>query len=97
MVDKRITTYEAEYKNMYSGRDLFGKADVTSVRKIAQLVDGQWYHSLHWPKTIGLEWRDEVRKSLDSEMVDALNRVDELRLAQKILDSIDFEGGEQDN
>lgn len=92
-----MNTYEAEYKNAYTGFGISGICDVTAVRKIGQLVDGQWYHSLHWPREIDCKWRDAVMKSLNDEMKLAVDRLNELKLAERILSSIDFKEPEQDD
>lgn len=96
MSDKKITTYEAEYKKQYAGLDLFGRADLTAVRKIGQLIDSQWFHSLHWPREVNSKWRDAVNESLNTEMQDAVKRLNDLKLAEKILNSIDFDRDDED-
>lgn len=92
----KISTYEAQYKKQYAGLNSSGKADITAQRKIGQLIDNQWYHSLHWPKEVDTKWRDAVVESLNAEMKDAVKRLNDLKLAEKLLNNIDFSEGEDD-
>ena len=88
-----MNSYEANYKKQFNGFDGVSpgcnhKIHVTARQKLADLIDGSWKHSWHWPVDHN-DWLDAVRASLETEMSYANERLKQLRYAQQILSSID--------
>lgn len=84
-----MNAYEAKYKKQYQGFNAFGKADVTAVSKLAQLINSQWYYSWHWPEDVDKSWKDQVTEDLNKEFESASQRIKDLELAKKILEQIE--------
>ena len=83
-----ITAYDASTKKIYLGFGRFGKCNVTSVKKIGQLVDSEWHYSMHWPTEIDDKWKGKVQEDINTELEYTRERLKELEFAQAILDKI---------
>ena len=51
-------------------------------RKLANLINDDWYYSIHWKDDT---WRDQAKEDIKRAMVYANNRVKNLNKANKLL------------
>ena len=82
-----IKPHEFKYERKYSGTTFFGKKTMLSHKEqLARLIDTDWHYSWHWPEDHD-KCLDAIKRDLAAEMVSALDRVEELKQAKRILDA----------
>lgn len=89
MSKETITPYDAKWKRQFMGTNhITGESQLVTAREnLANLVDGQWKYSWHWPNNHS-SWVLKVQEDIDSELKRARKRLEELKEAQSILDRI---------
>lgn len=85
-----MNPYDANYKKQFDGVNPFNrsKIQITAREKLADLINGAWKYSWHWPEDHN-EWLDAANLSLESEMETVMARLEQLKCAKIILSSID--------
>ena len=85
-----MNSYEANYKKQFDGVNPFThkKILITAREKLADLINGAWKYSWHWPVDHN-EWLDSAKLSLESEKETVMKRFEQLKYAEQILSSIE--------
>lgn len=85
-----MNAYDTRYLKKFDGISLGKAIKVSATNRLAYLINSDWIHSSHWPKEHN-EWLAAVKKSLESEMKYAIDRLDQLDEAKKIIAEIEGE------